>query len=357
MSGTNTPEKRLIRIDVYYIYAMKHTNYQQNKKTGSFGFTLAEMLIVVAIIGVLTATAVPIFSSVNERAREATDLANIRSAYAEVMVEVVVDQSTTHSAVVTMTQAKADWQTDGTEATLQRLAPGHIEGAPRGEKGAQTTVQWNAAGYLEIIFDGEGGSGSGGGGGSADMTDFKYSGSDKRRVILSDIARAFFNIIPDLKASGHESDYQKNISHAHQEGGSVPAGGHAIDVYEVPINSTNINVYGPYWEGGKAKTWKSLFEENLAAAGIDPAEISEENAPMIYSERGCYVYFNDDYEPVCISYHTDDTQNTYRYVYEDGTVVDFDVSTNGNKLPGYRQYIAYDMEYAKEKGTVNTTDE
>ena len=48
------------------------------------GFTLAELLIVVAIIGVLVAISIPIFTSQLEKAREATDLANVRSAYAEI---------------------------------------------------------------------------------------------------------------------------------------------------------------------------------------------------------------------------------------------------------------------------------
>ena len=50
------------------------------------GFTLAELLIVVAIIGVLVAIAIPIFTSQLERSREAVDLSDVRSAYAEVMM-------------------------------------------------------------------------------------------------------------------------------------------------------------------------------------------------------------------------------------------------------------------------------
>ena len=49
------------------------------------GFTLAELLIVVAIIGVLVAISIPIFSKQLEKARDATSVANIRSAYAEAM--------------------------------------------------------------------------------------------------------------------------------------------------------------------------------------------------------------------------------------------------------------------------------
>lgn len=54
------------------------------KKNNKKGFTLAELLIVVAIIAVLVAIAIPIFTSQLEKSREATDLSNIRSAYAEV---------------------------------------------------------------------------------------------------------------------------------------------------------------------------------------------------------------------------------------------------------------------------------
>lgn len=51
------------------------------------GFTLAELLIVVAIIGVLVAISIPIFSKQLEKARDATSVANLRSAYAEAQTE------------------------------------------------------------------------------------------------------------------------------------------------------------------------------------------------------------------------------------------------------------------------------
>jgi type IV pilus assembly protein PilA len=56
---------------------------KMNKK----GFTLAELLIVVAIIAVLVAIAIPVFTNQLEKAREATDLANIRSGYAAAVIE------------------------------------------------------------------------------------------------------------------------------------------------------------------------------------------------------------------------------------------------------------------------------
>ena len=47
------------------------------------GFTLVEMLIVVAIIAILIAVSIPLVSSALEKARDATDQANERGAKAE----------------------------------------------------------------------------------------------------------------------------------------------------------------------------------------------------------------------------------------------------------------------------------
>jgi prepilin-type N-terminal cleavage/methylation domain-containing protein len=58
---------------------------KNNKK----GFTLAELLIVVAIIGILVAISIPILSKQLEKSRDATSIANIRSAYAEAVNNVL----------------------------------------------------------------------------------------------------------------------------------------------------------------------------------------------------------------------------------------------------------------------------
>ena len=78
-----------------------------NKK----GFTLAELLIVVAIIAVLVAIAIPIFTTQLEKSREATDAANIRSAYAEAMAEALTQSTPAQiTKTVNLKQAVADWQ-------------------------------------------------------------------------------------------------------------------------------------------------------------------------------------------------------------------------------------------------------
>ena len=75
------------------------------------GFTLAELLIVVAIIAVLVAIAIPVFTTQLEKSREATDAANIRSAYAEVMAEALENpEGNVAAKTVKATQTQADWQ-------------------------------------------------------------------------------------------------------------------------------------------------------------------------------------------------------------------------------------------------------
>ena len=90
-----------------------------NKKKG---FTLAELLIVVAIIAVLVGVAIPVFTAQLEKSRESVDLANIRSAYAScttaVMTETNADKATyddstkSASQTVTLTSDTSSWSTD-----------------------------------------------------------------------------------------------------------------------------------------------------------------------------------------------------------------------------------------------------
>lgn len=48
------------------------------------GFTLAELLIVVAIIAVLVAIAIPVFAAQKHKAEAAVDQANLRAYYADI---------------------------------------------------------------------------------------------------------------------------------------------------------------------------------------------------------------------------------------------------------------------------------
>lgn len=62
---------------------------KMNKK----GFTLIEMLVVIAIIAVLVAIIIPVISAATEKAKESSDAANIRSAIAQVSAEGLAEGS------------------------------------------------------------------------------------------------------------------------------------------------------------------------------------------------------------------------------------------------------------------------
>lgn len=73
------------------------------------GFTLMEMLIVIALIAVLVAIAIPTIASQLERSREAADLANVRAAYAQVSAEALLGDPQ-FKVTVNLKQKQADWQ-------------------------------------------------------------------------------------------------------------------------------------------------------------------------------------------------------------------------------------------------------
>ena len=78
-------------------------------KNSKRGFTLAELLIVVAIIAVLVAVAIPVFTAQLNKAKYATDLANIRSLLAIGTADYLANGKTTYDGIVYV-----DGATEGT---------------------------------------------------------------------------------------------------------------------------------------------------------------------------------------------------------------------------------------------------
>lgn len=79
------------RVYILIINAMEEIKEMNKKKSNKKGFTIMEMLIVVAIIAVLAAIAIPTFNSALTKSKEAADVANVRAAYAQVQVQILTD--------------------------------------------------------------------------------------------------------------------------------------------------------------------------------------------------------------------------------------------------------------------------
>jgi type IV pilus assembly protein PilA len=146
--------------------ASKYVSHDTKKKKG---FTLMEMLIVVAIIAVLVAIAIPVFTTQLDKARAATDEANIRSGYAVVTATVLTDtpsDGTTYTlnADGTVTEGSTSQNAYTTQASNTNLDNGTANIAGQNvtwTKGQTITYTYNAEKNTVTINGSTGSSSSG----------------------------------------------------------------------------------------------------------------------------------------------------------------------------------------------------
>ena len=74
------------------------------------GFTLVELIIIVAILGVLLVILAPAYTKYIERSRESTDLANAKSAYNELMMNVAEKEEDPEPISFKLKQKHPGWQ-------------------------------------------------------------------------------------------------------------------------------------------------------------------------------------------------------------------------------------------------------
>lgn len=92
----------------------------KNKK----GFTLVELMVVVAILGVLVAVAIPVYNNVTENAKEKTCAANCRT----------IESAITQAAIegdITLDKTSNTYKKGDEAATVADLAPKYIAEVPK----------------------------------------------------------------------------------------------------------------------------------------------------------------------------------------------------------------------------------
>ena len=124
------------------------------RKNNKKGFTLAELLIVVAIIAVLVAIAIPIFTSQLEKSRESTDLANARDYYAEISVALLDGSlSNTQTSVKLSGGLTATATYNTTSGVLESVK---VAGVPINQKEADWAVSEHKVAGVDVTAPAKG---------------------------------------------------------------------------------------------------------------------------------------------------------------------------------------------------------
>lgn len=126
---------------------MKKVREKLNAKLRkSGGFTLVEMLIVVAIIAILIAVSIPLVNNALDRAKHSTDAANERAAKAEIMIQYLAGEG--------IIKVDTDYIYDAVEGSLKETGTVNNYGQHEGHDYLKVqisntgvvTVAWNTPG-------------------------------------------------------------------------------------------------------------------------------------------------------------------------------------------------------------------
>lgn len=304
-----------------------HIDQNKNK-----GFTLVELVIVVAILAILVGILAPAYSKYVERSAESTDLENVRTAYGEVMIAAEIEEEKDVRKVVSLKQKKAGWQSSNT-VTIAGISHSN---------GDQDTVHWKgdpvAGGVCEVSYNPKTGI----------LFDWKGKNEDSSK-------KYFFDITEDLQKPLNESgvlDYLISQNNKYFEIDSkCPKSSMLPKVQEkLPANSllqkgTWAYVGSPSEAPERYFYWTSVDTNKVGAGQKIPVIISTADGKYYVAESTTAERTGKESSYVAISGHLTQADNKK-------------IIANGQKYGSLQEaYDAYekeltDGEYQKYKNTL-----
>ena len=311
------------------------------------GFTLAELLIVIAIIAVLVAIAIPAFSSSQEKAKEAADLADIRSAYGEVMTNAIMDPDTENSKTVELSQEVSDWQTNNAQEILDRL--GTVTGKPG--KGGTCEVKWTGE-LCAITFDGSASGGGGGGSSSGGGSTGYYSKTGTKDEKINGYGNAVNKVISDLSVD-YRTKWGQSFggNDGYYNGYTPKGGGESENGHVITIGLGNLDTeFHLIARDGSGTELEGSLTPYLKQLGVNTDDMKADGDLSNYS-----IFLTGDTEEYRAIASNAGTSRAEIY-YPDGKVVELSPFLPNNANVSFQDIAYYAMhedEAVRDFGTKN----